>query len=1061
MKFLKIIFVSFIIAALFSAANAVAFNFCGGTTPCNCSLPGTVIINESRTFTVSEDLTGCTGGINIGADDITLDCAGYNLTGSSSGAGLTINGYSNVTVKNCVIHSYATGMYIADSENDSIQDNEVYYNIALATGMHLLGVNNSEFLGNDVSFNDAGIILDNSYSNNFEGSLVLNNSCNGIYLSDSNYNTLTGGEVGNNNLGSSCNGGVSLSSSANNTVFGIFMHNNKKAAVYIYAGNNSTIDGCNIDDNCGGEAGVYVYGSDSVLIKNNNITDGTGYGIEASAYTNLQVTDNNITNNTYEGIYLDGGDVETHSMISGNYISKNGRNNSGAYYGIYILNDDYINLSDNDFVSNWNGGLYSDNSIVYLENGNFINNGESAYPAYGIYDSAVLSVHWTVTEPVECTNNTVYVGESVTGADNITLDNCPIYESGSCVYGCPSTDCSLLVEDDYTLDDNMYCSGSNGITVGADNVTLDCAGYTIYGPERYTGINIKANNVTVKNCEVLGFDNGILSGNYNYNNILNNTVRHIGVYGIAIRNAEGCVISDNTVKYADVGIRVVYSSGTEVSSNTVTDNIDGVGHGIDIAIESSYNTVTGNTIKSNLLGIVSTESENNTIKDNDVSYNCEGIQATSNSILNVINTDFTSNNDGAIDACGAPVASGLYVDSTSHVNLVNGNFENNGVYGILDGGGDSVEWTINQTVTCRNNNVSIANGWLSKLGGSMTAEDCTITVNGEEFNASSSQTSSFSGDLSIGAGENGTIGESDAGFETTVYSSTGYTGTMDAVTYDALPGGASGFSLEGLGTWIEFNATELASGDWAIIKIYYTDAGVAAAGLNESSLVIEYCNNTTGTCVWEIFSEANGNGGVDTAANYVWANTTHFSGFGIFGSSPVAQAVSPSLSGGAASIAPAYGTEINWTTDTLTTTMVVRDKILFTSNGNSHSAELISLGTDYAVLWFSSEQVSVTVAMSSTKQVDLDANGAADISVALDKIEFGKAALTFNRLAQPSQQTAAGEQPAEQSSATEGQAAAQGQAVTARTNYLLHIFAFIAFVAITSVVYYMLMRKRR
>jgi len=68
-----------------------------------------------------------------------------------------------------------------------------------------------------------------------------------------------------------------------------------------------------------------------------------------------------------------------------------------------------------------------------------------------------------------------------------------------------------------------------------------------------------------------------------------------------------------------------------------------------------------------------------------------------------------------------------------------------------------------------------------------------------------------------------------------------------------------------------------------IIKVYYTDDEVTAAGLTESTLRLYYYNETAAS--WTKYDTPNG--GVNTTGNYVWANTTHFSAWGIFGTAPV------------------------------------------------------------------------------------------------------------------------------------------------------------------------------
>jgi len=78
-----------------------------------------------------------------------------------------------------------------------------------------------------------------------------------------------------------------------------------------------------------------------------------------------------------------------------------------------------------------------------------------------------------------------------------------------------------------------------------------------------------------------------------------------------------------------------------------------------------------------------------------------------------------------------------------------------------------------------------------------------------------------------------------------------------------------------------------------IIKIYYTDSEVSAAGVQEDTLRLYYYNETSSS--WQKYDDPNG--GVNTTGNYVWANTTHFSNWGIFGFA-LASATTTSMAGG-------------------------------------------------------------------------------------------------------------------------------------------------------------------
>jgi hypothetical protein len=79
---------------------------------------------------------------------------------------------------------------------------------------------------------------------------------------------------------------------------------------------------------------------------------------------------------------------------------------------------------------------------------------------------------------------------------------------------------------------------------------------------------------------------------------------------------------------------------------------------------------------------------------------------------------------------------------------------------------------------------------------------------------------------------------------------------------------------------------------WAIIKVYYTDAEVSNAGIDESTLRLYYFDGLS----WIPFNPPTG--GVNTVDNYVWANTTHFSIFGIYGNAPTPPATTTTPTGG-------------------------------------------------------------------------------------------------------------------------------------------------------------------
>ncbi len=96
---------------------------------------------------------------------------------------------------------------------------------------------------------------------------------------------------------------------------------------------------------------------------------------------------------------------------------------------------------------------------------------------------------------------------------------------------------------------------------------------------------------------------------------------------------------------------------------------------------------------------------------------------------------------------------------------------------------------------------------------------------------------------------------------------------------------SSSVGIPALGRYFEITAPALAGNMSSVmIKLYYTDAEVAAAGIDEGTLRLYFYNTTSNA--WEKYDTPNG--GVDTANNYVWAITDHFSIWGAFGNTPPA-----------------------------------------------------------------------------------------------------------------------------------------------------------------------------
>ncbi len=266
-----------------------------------------VKINESTILT--QDIESSTYCIEMGADNIDLDCDGHTIRYGGDGyEGIYAYGRRNLTVRNCTI-------ILNDSSASS------------APGIRAIITNNSLFQNNRIIINgtnyDHGIqfftycnnnrVLDNSISTGANASnygISVYGSCNN--------NTLQGNSIEAN--GSSDNYGIEVFSSTGNTISGntistegtdVFNH----GILLDYDSNFNNIDlnSINLRSAFGGDYGIFVF-ADSLgnNITRNKIVAGnplgsTQYGIVVeSGSNNNRLWFNNITLDVLgsHGIYI-------------------------------------------------------------------------------------------------------------------------------------------------------------------------------------------------------------------------------------------------------------------------------------------------------------------------------------------------------------------------------------------------------------------------------------------------------------------------------------------------------------------------------------------------------------------------------------------------------------------------------------------------------------------------------------------------------------------------------------------------------------------------------------
>jgi len=173
--------------------------------------------------------------------------------------------------------------------------------------------------------------------------------------------------------------------------------------------------------------------------------------------------------------------------------------------------------------------------------------------------------------------------------------------------------CGSVITTDTTLSKNIGPCSGNGLVIGHNDITLNCAGGTISGTRTNdTGVGIRLagmTRVTVENCNVTGFQNGILLSNSSINTLANNTASANGDDGFVLASCFHDTLRENTANGNDA-----YSNSTYYNTNY--NSQDGF-----YLNSSTSNTLTENTASSNIRGFVISDSSDNTLTGNTADNN--------------------------------------------------------------------------------------------------------------------------------------------------------------------------------------------------------------------------------------------------------------------------------------------------------------------------------------------------------------------------------------------------------------------------------------------------------
>jgi hypothetical protein len=138
-------------------------------------------------------------------------------------------------------------------------------------------------------------------------------------------------------------------------------------------------------------------------------------------------------------------------------------------------------------------------------------------------------------------------------SEKVLVDNCSFCGVCEVSQGIEVLECGNLTQanSDYYLSSNLPAS-STCLSIQANNIILDCKGYSITGNTGSYGVSIiNYNSATIKNCNFISFETAIYVLNSESNNITSNSIQFSSLsnlVGIWLENSKNNIIQYNDMR---------------------------------------------------------------------------------------------------------------------------------------------------------------------------------------------------------------------------------------------------------------------------------------------------------------------------------------------------------------------------------------------------------------------------------------------------------------------------------------------------------------------------------
>ena len=535
-------------------------------------------------YTLVRDITTSGTCFHINASDITIDGAGYSLTGDGTGYGINNSGqFDNLIIRNFGnISNFKFPIYTYFMTDSVIYNNTIDIPaIGGGSGVYLKYSDN-----NNISLNN---ITTQSSSTGIEGPGADNN--------DIFYNTIS-------TTGGTGYGIQFYTSSSSNTLFGNTISSSGVGtdAVRISGGSSYNISNNTLFSLNSTSMGLYLSASHSFVISNTiNTTGNSADGINLVGVTNMTLTSNTIYT-TGEGSGGYGIDLAT---VSDSHIAENNITTTGDNFGAITFSNSNSNVvelntattygseSDSLLLVNADHNIVSENIITtygYDANGVYISSGSTnctlisnTINTQSQYGRGIQMASTPDYPSMTFFNNNIttegYLAEGMwlyyAHYANVTSNRITTNGNSSIVLryslsNHTSSQNNILISNG----NSSHClTHSTSFNSTASNNIINTTGNSSHGTwsSNIESTNISYNNITTESA----LARGIMHDNSNDNWFTNNIIVTNGddAIGITNSNCERDTISYNTVTTqgndAD-GIYFVGSPNTTANNNNIS-----------------------------------------------------------------------------------------------------------------------------------------------------------------------------------------------------------------------------------------------------------------------------------------------------------------------------------------------------------------------------------------------------------------------------------------------------------------------------------------------------------